>query len=134
MKRTLSILLLFLTLAAAVKPTLAFHYCGGSLHSVSLTGDDLQRSCCGGEEEEGEAGSCCSDYTVEVATDDYQTPQQEVSVGISSHDLLPAFFVSDRLLKRDAPDDFLIIQRSFPPGGLAEYDADLLSLICVFRI
>jgi hypothetical protein len=125
MKRILSILLLMILLLAAVQPTLVFHYCGKTLHSIALGQDHSKHTC---------DGSCCSDYKVTIATDDFQVARQ-AGIEIPSLALSPIFFVlsGDVLHGYDLTASHSI-QHIFPPGGFVKHCADILSLICIFRI
>ncbi|MDR0866125.1 MAG: hypothetical protein LBO74_14505 [Candidatus Symbiothrix sp.] len=127
MKRVVLFFLLSVMSLVAAQPTLAFHYCGGNLRSVGMTDEDPQKSCCG-------KSGCCSHYTVKLTTDDFQTPQQDSTI---ETDLVPnpiwQVSLDVVLIERESTDS-LVLQRIFPPGGLATYHADLLTLVCTFRI
>jgi hypothetical protein len=127
MKRVLLFFLLSVMSLVAIQPTLAFHYCGGSLHSVGMTDEEPQKSCCG-------KSACCSHYTAKLTTGDFQLPQQDSTIGtdLVPNSILHVLF-DTILIERDSTDS-LVLQRIFPPGGLAKYNADLLTLVCIFRI
>ncbi|MDR2847755.1 MAG: hypothetical protein LBV39_01485 [Bacteroidales bacterium] len=129
-----SILLILLMAGVSTQPTLALHFCGGSLHAVSLRAVDAEKSCCkkaGKHAPKGTsfskaAGRCCSDYTIEVTTDTFQQ-QQEITTDVySSVSLLP-YLVSDSL---PYPNSYFPLQRIYPPGSLALQNADLLTRYC----
>jgi hypothetical protein len=143
MKRTISILLLSVLLVTALEPTLAFHFCGGSFHSVGIGGE--LRTCCGGEMDAEPAGApsltlsehhepCCSGYAVEISTDTYQIP--------SVHPTAPAALRMDTLfvpcLPYSVADNYALsascLRTTFPPGGLPRHTVDRLSLNCILRI
>jgi hypothetical protein len=147
MKRAISIGLLFVLLATAVQPTVAFHFCGGSLHAVGIgyAGDNC---CTGGMDEEQAGGSprgsaavfsearvpCCSDYAIELSTD--------TSRGPSVLSVAPGPCQADSFLTPCTPGSLadgyellaLGLQFVFPPGKRLFYTADLLTLICILRI
>ncbi|GHT03996.1 hypothetical protein FACS189423_06020 [Bacteroidia bacterium] len=111
-------------LLTAMQPTLVFHYCGNNLHSVDIGSDHSKHAC---------NGKCCSDYKVTLATDDFQVSQETTEIPpLVSHPVL--FVLSGNLFLGTLPGIPSILQFLFPPGGLATYSADLLTLICIFRI
>ncbi len=158
MKQALSICMLLIMTVVSVHPTLAIHLCGGSLHSIDLLGASPEKCCCCGMAEH-EAGKhqadcpehnqsapdnhtsafsqpfgCCATHTVELSTDNYQV-QQILKTGVLYPEITYiALFLSDPVSIWKDYLDPLTIQHIFPPGGLARYDADLLPLICIFRI
>ncbi|MDR2765764.1 MAG: hypothetical protein LBB90_12130 [Tannerella sp.] len=143
MKRTIATVLLLWMALSAMQPALAFHFCGGTLVSVGPA--DTERCCCGKETDEAAecpapgdgitepVQSCCYNYTVELSTDEFQTPPtpgcgKELSaacpvglwaVGLSGYDV-----------RNDAP----LIQHLSPPGMPAASGTDRLALICTLRI
>jgi hypothetical protein len=140
MKRAISIFLLFTLLVTAVEPTLAFHFCGGSFHSVGI--GDAGRSCCAGDMDAEPGGStalaehqesCCSGYTVEISTDNYQKTSTLSTIPALRMDTL---FIP--YLHCSVADNYslsaLYLKTTFPPGGHPNHTADLLALICVLRI
>ncbi|MDR2804966.1 MAG: hypothetical protein LBB85_04890 [Dysgonamonadaceae bacterium] len=128
MKRAISIFLLLIMSLVAAQPTIAFHYCGNHLRSVEISGSNTQTSCCGTK-------SCCSNYTVQMATDHFQLPQHASSAEIQMLLLKPVLFpLFDNLLTREESNFFLLLQTVFPPGGLVKYNVNLLALICILRI
>ena len=147
MKRAISIALLFVLPLTAVQPTLAFHFCGGSLHAVGI--GYAGSNCCTGGMDAGQSdGSrqggaavfseaalpCCSDHTIEISTDTYRAP----SVLPAAPGACPA----DSFLKPCLPASLaggyeppaLSLQSVFPPGERLFYTTGLLTLICILRI
>jgi hypothetical protein len=145
MKRAISIFLLILMAFTSVHATWAFHYCGGSLHSFGIAGGDSEMSCCEHSRETKShatdcpdhslpdisqpVSSCCSNHTVEVATDNYSLSEQ---VSTQETDCAPTFlpFTLNRISVFSESGE----TTTFPPGRLAQYGIDLLALICTFRI
>jgi hypothetical protein len=142
MKRGLSIFFLCILMAAAIQPTFAFHFCGGSFHSAHIGG--APRSCCEGEMDEEAADfaagaepafavpqvPCCSNYTVEIATDTYQAPAAFSLVVAAPIVFLPAILsVADT-----ACLPICLLQTIFPPGSPTHHTSDLLALFCILRI
>jgi hypothetical protein len=148
MKQAISIFLIFVMSFTSVQTTWVFHYCGGHLHSIGLAGGKPEMTCCGGRMETAAAANdgeglhtvsappapCCTNHTVEISTDDCQTPQQANETAGTYPVANPVLFLSGRLSGWSEPVDSRIIQSFFPPGGLAKYTADRLALICIFRI
>ena len=128
MKRIISIYTLAILLLTAVQPTLVFHYCGGSLHSVGLAKNESPKSCCGGEHK-----NCCSNEILKIATDDFQLRQQDLTE-FAQLVLNPVLFVLSENLFSSESSDARVLQNIFPPGGLAKYNAEILQLNCVYRI
>jgi hypothetical protein len=124
---------------ASIQTTWDWHYCGGILRSVTLA--DKNSACCCGNESEVEKNNspdipqvkqfCCSDYLLDIATDNFDLSHS--FIGTVQH-VLKSFLSSDNTLKLFEPAYFPVSQYVFPPGKLAKYGADLLTLICIFRI
>jgi hypothetical protein len=139
MKRIVSAFLLVIMTFASIQTTWDWHYCGGILRSVTLA--DRNPACCCGDESDVEKNnspdlpqinkSCCSDYLLDIATDDFDLPH---FVAGTVHPVLNSFLVCDNSLKLCVPENFSAAQYVFPPGKFAKYNADLLTLICIFRI
>ncbi|MDR1555418.1 MAG: hypothetical protein LBS88_00085 [Tannerellaceae bacterium] len=146
MKRAVSIGLLLVLLVTAMQPTLAFHFCGGSLHSVGI--GSAGRMCCGGEMDAAPTGEaslagtialsesaepCCSGYTLDIATDTYQIPSALPTVPV----LPPMDFLPPSCFPCSIADDYelsaLSLPTAFPPGISTQYTSDRLALICVWR-
>jgi hypothetical protein len=134
MKRVISFFLLALVTLIAVQPTLALHFCGGQLRSVAI--GQSSKSCCGKAMENQEntiSNKCCSTYTIEIETDDFQPSAQQLL--IETQQLLhPVVFLCDSLLKGSESDTLFSFKHLYPPAGLARYSMDLLTFICIFRI
>ncbi|MDR2040926.1 MAG: hypothetical protein LBP98_01235 [Tannerella sp.] len=141
MKRTIATVMVIWMALTAMQPALAFHFCGGSLVSVGLA--DTERCCCGketGEDTtcpapEGIAGpveSCCSNYTMELSTDEFRTTPaggcgKEPPAGQVA--LPPAgWYGCDG--RNDAPP----IRPLSPPGTPAASSTHRLALLCTLRI
>jgi len=98
MKRVLSSLLLIAYMASAINFTFAFHYCGGTYHSICFT-SDTEADCCGSEEEDD---GCCEDKVVSAKFKDNHTPAFKTSFSkIVFEPFFPAtyFVVTGVLLK-----------------------------------
>lgn len=81
-------LIVFTYVFSSVGVCLVAHYCGGELETVSLF--SKPSSCCGGEEDEAEAGDCCKndsrhvafqkDFTFHTFAADCKAPVQQLFV------------------------------------------------------
>lgn len=148
MKRVVSSFMLAVLLLAAIQPTLAFHFCGGSLSSVGI-GEEI-KSCCDemadvestacAEDLEGNmpvlsepVKSCCSNYSVEFSTDMYQIPFTTTSFVDLKPDFYPAICLLHVFFNRSS-FALLLLQNLFPPGDTETYTNNLQILNCVFRI
>jgi hypothetical protein len=130
MKRILIASIIAILLLTAVQPTVVFHYCKGDLHSVGLLKTELPKSCCGEKHK-----NCCSNHILKIATDDFQLQQQQDFTETLPQVPTPVFLTLFNNLFSSASLDLLVIQHTFPPGGLAGHSgADLLHQICVYRI
>jgi len=138
MKRFISAILFLVMLVAAVQPTVAVHFCGGNFHSIGI--GEGKRSCCPVVCPEGElagdvslsepVASCCSDYAIEIATDSCQQPPV-VSLG----DVFQTVFACLPVyLSYEAVSLPLLSDVSFPPGGLAKHNTNILLLHCTLQI
>jgi hypothetical protein len=125
---------------ASIQTTWALHYCGDILRSITLT-DGNQICCCGDKNEENIAHhssdspqiskSCCSYYFVDIATDSFDMTDFVVATIQQVSNL---FLLHDNSLTINVLENFSVLQYVFPPGDIAKYNADLLTLICIFRI
>jgi hypothetical protein len=142
MKRVISIFMLSLMVLTSAHATWLWHFCGNDLRSVGIAGEQV--ACCCGEtasnHEDETAGaqnmrqpfdSCCSDYTIKISTDDFSMQQQDITSEINLQILYPVLFLCNIEIK---PDDYFIVQHTFPPGGLAKQHVDILASICILRI
>ncbi|HET6243110.1 MAG: hypothetical protein H0V01_07615 [Bacteroidetes bacterium] len=76
MKRIAIILLMFLYLIPAIGVTVAAHYCGGKIASVSINSFDTKHKCpCGSKKM---AKDCCKNKTTTIKFDDEQQKTQQV--------------------------------------------------------
>ncbi|MDR2027259.1 MAG: hypothetical protein LBQ01_06860 [Prevotellaceae bacterium] len=141
MKRIISVFLLIIMAFASVRTTWDRHYCGGILRSVTLAGKS-STCCCGNDKGVEQDNSpdlpkisrfCCSDYLIDLATDSFDLSR--FAAGTVQHIPKP-FITHEDALKLCRPEDVLPVQYVFPPGAgePARYNADLLTLICIFRI
>ncbi|MDR1102390.1 MAG: hypothetical protein LBL42_01410 [Tannerella sp.] len=143
MKQTIAtVMVLWMTLSA-IQPALAFHFCGGALVSVGLA--DAERCCCGKETgddtdcatpDDGIAGpveSCCSNYTVELSTDEFRTTPA-ACCGEKTPATAPVALPAVRLSGCDVWNDASLIQHLSPPGLPVAGATDLLARICTLRI
>ena len=148
MKRVVSSFMLAVLLLAAIEPTLAFHFCGGSFSSVGI-GKEI-KSCCEGmadvesaayaEDREGSAPvlsepvkRCCSNYSVEFSTDKYQIPFITASFVDLKADFYPAICLF-HVVFNGGNFALPLLQNLFPPGNTKICAANLHILHCVFRI
>jgi hypothetical protein len=138
MKRVISAFLLLIMALASVHTTWAWHYCGGILHSVTLA--DGNPACCCGKKSDCSplensdsqiTESCCSEYIIDISTDNFNCPQD---LAQGTNQLVPNPALFSNLLKLNDSEDISVSQYIFPPGGFAKDNADLLTLICIFRI
>jgi hypothetical protein len=121
----------------AVHTTWAFHYCGNHLHSVGIAGSSAAKSCCCEQNEDDAAcqlthTSCCSNQTLEIATDNFVQSQNSVSIGTDM--VFPVLFCEIYSLPGCANFNTSASIPVFPPGSPAKYGIDLLTFICIFRI
>lgn len=129
MKRITAISMISILLLTAIQPMFVLHYCKGSLYSVTFIKNELVKSCCC----ENDHKKCCSNQILTIATDDFQVQQSAYNeiVPLVLNSVL--FVLSDDLYPSQSLDLFLL-QRIFPPGGLARYQIDLLAFIGNYRI
>jgi hypothetical protein len=147
-KQTISIGLLFVLLVASVQPTVAFHFCGGTFHSVAI-GSAERNDCCGNDMDTEPAGDfspggeivisepafpCCSDYTIEISTDTYQIS--------SVPSIAPPSYTMDFLFAPCLPYSVannselsvLHLPTISPPGNPPPCATDILAFTCILRI
>jgi hypothetical protein len=125
---------------ASVQTTWNWHYCGDILRSITLA-DENPTHCCGDKNENNSnhhspnlpkiSKLCCSNYFVDIATDNFESPNFVVETVQHISNL---FLLHDNSLKLNELNNFTVSQYTFPPGGFSKYDIDLLTLICIFRI
>jgi hypothetical protein len=146
MKKAIALFLFAIMTLTALQPTLALHFCGGSLRSVAI--GNVQKSCCETAIEKPinplsthaenrlyqPINTCCSTYTVELSTDNFQSPAQQSTIDFQSLTFHSILFSINTLLKGINSPVSLSFGRQFPPGGLACNTVDLLTVICIFRI
>lgn len=140
MKKSVSILLSLLMLTIAVDPTLMVHFCGGSLASVSLVGDQEQAYCCGNlfssntttDSGTYEQSPCCYTNSLEVASSDYDSYRiaSHVKTSIAKY----VVNIGTHLLNTCSSPHATSIESRFPPEGLSKQTVDFLALICIYRI
>jgi hypothetical protein len=71
---------------------------------------------------------------IELSTDNFQSPIQQSAIDFQQHTFNPVLFSIDVLLKGTGSAVSSSSVHLFPPGGLARYCTDLLTVICIFRI
>jgi hypothetical protein len=76
---------------------------------------------------------CCSTYMIELSTDNFQLPVQLSCIDFQQVFFDPALFLENFLSQSHSGISFFS-SYFFPPGGLARYSIDLLTVICIFRI
>jgi hypothetical protein len=138
MKKSISIVLLLVMLVAGAHPVLAFHFCGEELYSFGMAGSGVEESCCSAGEPATDDGispshtSCCDIQKISISTDDYQNqlPQSNYQPISLDH----VWLAPERLSNRIMPENPLLTNNAFPPGGLAIQHIDILTGICIFRI
>jgi hypothetical protein len=127
---------------ASVHTTWAWHYCGGVLLSVALADGNSACCCekksgCNEIENNNSPGvpqitkSCCFNYTIDISTDNFNCPQDLIH---GTNQSVPNPVLFSNILKLSEPENISVSQHIFPPGGFAKHNADLLTLICIFRI
>jgi hypothetical protein len=130
-------------LFASIQTTWAWHYCGDILRYIALA--DGNPNCCCENKNKVECNniephssnlpqiskSCCSDYFVDVETDNFDLPNFTIE---TSQHVSNLFLLHDNSLIINVPENFSVLQYVFPPGGVVKHNADLLTLICIFRI
>jgi hypothetical protein len=139
MKRIVSTFLLIIMSFVSIQTTWDWHYCGDILRSVTLADGNSACCCSNGNETEKNDSSdlpqvnklCCSDYLIDVATDNFDL--SHFVIGTVQH-VSKSFFLCAYPLKFYEQRAFSVSQYVFPPGRSVEYSADLLTLICIFRI
>jgi hypothetical protein len=145
MKKVLASFLLLITTLTAIQPTLALHFCGGRLQSVAI--GNRHKNCCGDVMEirnkafpadtkntlSQSGNTCCATYTVEIATDNFQSPHRQAAIE-NAMNLNPLLFACEISTSKFHSDILLYPEHFFPPGGLARYSVDLLTFVCIFII
>jgi hypothetical protein len=137
MRQAVAILLLLVLTVTSIRPTLAAHYCQGTLRAVGLTSEGMEAACCGVMEEELPDGSalsdpldrCCLTRVFEVATDDYASRQPEAPSTTSP--VMPLFFPPASNGTPSARSLFTL--HASAPGGKVLSAREILSLIRVAR-
>lgn len=146
MKKAIALFLLSIMTLTALQPTVAMHFCGGNLRSVTI--GKIPQTCCQATIENRiktsqtntekriyqPINTCCATYMVELSTDNFQSPVQQSAIDFQQHTFNPVLFSIDILLKGAGSVVSSSSMHLFPPDGLARYCADLLTVICIFRI
>ncbi|MDR1331277.1 MAG: hypothetical protein LBK07_04160 [Tannerella sp.] len=139
MKRMIAVFLLTVTLFASGHATLAFHYCGGSLHGVSLAGYAGVQTCCCRTVHHGTSGNhtgientpCCENHFVSLITDDYPDARQEAPIA-ASFEFQSAMFAADNLLH--SAENMPPLPLPLLPCDTAPRRVALRHLICIYLI
>lgn len=131
-------------LVVSIQPTLAMHFCGDSLFSISLPQPVLEsHSCnthCGDnmptDQTAFQSIPCCSIENVQVKTDTYQAAEVQPDLNLQRYvvmELIPLYlnYIYEPTLLDDSS---LQILHKFPPQGLGQYTFDLLKNICIYRL
>jgi hypothetical protein len=139
MKCIISAFLLVITTFASLRTSWDLHFCGSILQSVSIA--DRFSDCCCGYDDGDKSGNasdlflinqfCCYDYRVDLATDNFDLSRPFVGTTLYALNL---FWGTDMMSILFKPVYFTVLPCVFPTGICAKYGADLLILICVFRI
>jgi hypothetical protein len=144
MKRAIVAILTGILLLAGIQPTVVFHFCQGNLHSVGM--GEVPPSCCMAEGEKEAAamgfslsettGSCCSNLTVELSTDNFRTPDVISTAGSPTENIVPLpYFLPAAMHCTANPYLLLYTQAAHPPEHAAgDSPIDILSLHCILRI
>ena len=139
MKRGIAILLLTILIVSAIRPTVIAHYCGGTLQSVALAGEEITCSCGEMMEENASAGGvtladplsrCCTMHTFKISTDDFQLrPPLVVAAGFPVAIALPCpVAAGERPCSRS-----LLTLHAGAPGGKVLPTCTLLARLGVSR-
>lgn len=143
MKRFIAYFLMVLMLLINVQPTLAMHFCGGKLASISLYQESSSCSVCGIQHQDSKenlqfhAKSCCADKSVQLTTDNFSQKSSLIEL-IGFHQLGHNFvmpiphLIFDWNKNRDI--SLSELQRDFPPQGLSRNSYSLIDFICIYRI
>lgn len=145
MKKSIAYLLTLLTLLITVQPSLAMHFCGDQLRSLSLYGEEQPATACGACSSHKSANlptlsieqaDCCTNQNIQLTTDSFNSTnpstdlfeaiQSAVSPVISSFVRLTVPFKELSLLRT--------IQKEYPPAGLSNQRYNLIHFICTYRL
>lgn len=144
MRKVSSHILFMIMLLVSIQPTLAMHFCGDSLHAISLPQPALEHHSCNMQCADNQAEShssfnnipCCSIENVQVKTDTYQASETHPDLNLQRYivmELIPLYlnYIYEPMLWDDSS---LQILHKFPPRGLGQYTSDLLKNICIYRL
>lgn len=140
MKQNISIFFLLIMLVVGVQPTLAMHFCGNDLHSVSVLNETLNNSCCTNDTStnsnndeacELEHDACCDTQNVELSTDSFD---KQLTISVSSPTIDKVWVGFTQKLNQDIHGNELVKQRFFPEIGIFKQNINLLTFICIYRI
>lgn len=125
-----------------VQPTLAMHFCGGKLSSITLYQDTSSCGACGTQhqksgEKQLHTKSCCADKSVQLTTDNFSQKSSIVEAMTSSQlgqtlVMLIPHLINDAGINRNI--SLSELQRDFPPKGLSRHSYNLIDFICTYRI
>lgn len=144
MKKFATYLLVLLMLIVTAQPTIAKHYCGGELASLSLYEDiDICGMC---NMKEGHSPhkqsaqsikpiGCCENQYIHINTDNFDK-RESISMLSSTQLLSYAAVILPFLQAYYLPqtDNITDIQIRFPSKGLNRFTYNLLDFICIYRI
>lgn len=143
MRKGVAILLTMIMLLIGIQPVLSLHLCGGTLFSVSLFDEISAVSCCDMPEpattEDNPAiavyqPDCCDFQSLKLATDDFSHDAEQYILRNQTPVTGPLWAVIYALLEQIPFDQPLTHRQLFPPAGLSRLTADLLTLICIYRL
>ena len=127
-----------------IHPILSVHFCGGELHSFALLSDSAEKSCCASMADMAEEAhthsitdlhhNCCDTQTLQIATDDYQSQQQQITLNKPLLSFDKVWFALASVFELVESDDYTLVKNAFPPGGLYLQHVDILTYICIYRI
>ncbi|MDR3129718.1 MAG: hypothetical protein LBU03_05715 [Tannerellaceae bacterium] len=130
MRRGISVLLCVLLWFASGQTTLALHFCGGDLHSVTIaTGSG--KACCGGEE--SEERPCCTEEYVETGTDSFY-PDPATQNVIGDNEVLPPVALLAGEYEFSVRKISSHLYSYSPPDEAKLSGVEWLIYICIFRI
>ncbi|MFA6701863.1 MAG: hypothetical protein WCR12_02830 [Dysgonamonadaceae bacterium] len=140
MKKSITIFFLLIMLLVGVQPTLAMHFCGNDLHSVSVLNETLEDSCCAASTStnsenkqmcELEHDTCCDTQNVELSTDSFD---KHLNVSETLPTIDKVWIVLTHILNEDVHGNELVKLRYFPEIGILKQNTNLLTFICIYRI
>jgi|AGTN01.3.fsa_nt_gi hypothetical protein len=153
MKKGIAILLMLIMLIAGVHPSLAVHFCGGSLRSIELMEGRHDTSCCEAPKKTTESscsdahharaieqnnfdihGNCCDLQKIDVSTDTFNHRDQQIQFTNLQQSFNNIWFTLHYTVNQVDPDNTITVRRFPPPEGVNKVNSNLLTFICIYRI